>query len=63
MIEVLLHVAKDDCEETVQCKETTPENPQQICGNNNGDSASFLEREFDTGQHTGTLVDEAFDGE
>ncbi|XP_057442911.1 uncharacterized protein LOC130734483 isoform X2 [Lotus japonicus] len=52
---------EDDCEETVQCKETTPENPQQICGNNNGDSTSFLEREFDTGQHTGTLVDEAFD--
>ncbi|KAJ1385064.1 G-patch domain [Sesbania bispinosa] len=58
---VLLGSSKDDCEETRLCKETAPESPQQICGNNNEDYPSFLETTVETYQQTGTLADEAVD--
>ncbi|KAJ1378190.1 G-patch domain [Sesbania bispinosa] len=58
---VLLDSSKDDCEETRLCKETAPESPQQICGNNNEDYPSFLETTVETYQQTGTLADEAVD--
>lgn len=60
VIEVLLHVSQDDCEEV--CKETKLESPQQIHSINNEDCPSFVGNEFETNQQIGNLSEEAADG-
>ncbi|MED6159195.1 hypothetical protein PIB30_040053 [Stylosanthes scabra] len=52
---VLLDSTKDDAEETYPCKEAAPENTEQVYGNNNEDSPSLLDSEFEAQKQMETL--------